>query len=830
MRAVLMAGGEGVRMRPLTATTPKPLLPVVGRPLLAHMITLLARHGITDLIITVHYQAAQIRQYFGDGTEYGVRIRYVTESRPMGTAGSVKAAHEALRDEPFLVLSGDALADVDLTAFQASHRDAAAALSMVLAPRSDPREFGVAVLDDTGRVRSLVEKPGWGDVLSDRVNTGIYCVDPQVLDRVPAGRSVDWAADVIPGLLADDELVHGYVTDRYWQDVGSLPAYLQAQADLLARRAGPEPDGFELRPGIWLGEGVELDPTAHLVAPAYLGPFSRIERHAVIGPDTVIGANTVVRDSARIEHCVLLDSCRIDAGAELRGAIVGRNTQALRGCRVDEGAVVADDCWLGEESVVARGVHVFPGKSVDAGSLVAESLVWEAQPRKQLFGPRGVSGLINLEVTTDLAGRLAAAFASTLPKASVVTVGRDHSRAARAYNRAIIGALTASGMFVRDLRTAAVPIVRADTANHSAGGIVLTTTPGHPDALDLMVLTSAGTDIDSATQRVLERVLRRNEFRRPSARDIGDVVVPHRVAEDYVNHMLGSVNTAGIDQAGLRVVVDSGGGAATMILPTLLGRLGVQVLSVNNWLDEQRPTDTGSNRERALTELAAVVANSRADFGVRFDPAGERLALVDDTGNVVPDDRAALIVADLVCAETHGTVALPVTATRVADLVTAFHGANVLRTGAGSAALVAEVPAGGVALAADAEGGFIIPSVGAHLDPFAAFVLLLGLVARTRLTLSAIDARIPPSYVVSTDIVTPWARKAAVMRLLRERAGDREVSDGFGGLRIAMGARRWVFLRSDPAEAATGVWAEGESLDDAQQLLGEWAEAVFAAI
>ncbi|MFN8126265.1 MAG: sugar phosphate nucleotidyltransferase [Candidatus Nanopelagicales bacterium] len=830
VRAVLMAGGEGLRMRPLTTNIPKPLLPVVGRPLMAHTLERLRDSGISDIVVTVHYLAGQIRDYFGDGSDFGVDLSYSTETRPLGTAGSVKAAAAALAGEPFLVLSGDAIADVDLADVARRHEESGAALTMVLTPRDDPREFGVAVLGEDDRVVALVEKPGWGDVLSDRVNTGIYCVSPHVLDRIPDNTPSDWARDVIPELLAAGEPVMGYVTEGYWEDVGSLAAYLAVQRHVLEGRAGPIRGAFEVRPGVWLAEGAEVDQAVSLVPPVFIGPFARISAGAQVGPATVIGANTVVRRSARIDHSVILEGCRVDEGAELRGAIVGRDTQVLRGSRVDDGAVVADDCVLGEESVVAADVRVFPGKSIDAGAVVRESVVWESKSRKHVLGPGGMSGLVNVDLSVDRAVRLASALASTLPKASVVTVGRDHSRAARAFNRAITGSLTAAGMNVRDLRTAAVPIVRADTANNSAAGVVLRTTPGRPDSLDIMLLDSRGTDVSSAVRRSVERAFVTNEFRRPAPADFGDVEVPHRVAEDYANNVLAAVSVEGVAAAALRVVVDTGGGAAALVLPTVLGRVGVDVLAVNNWLAESRPTDTGDDRAKALTSLAGLVATSRADFGVRFDPAGERLSLIDETGRIVPDDRAALIVADLVCAETHGSVALPITTTRVAERVTRFHGSRVLWTPVGERALSAGMGAADVVLGADGEGGFIVPGVGRHLDPFAAFVRLLGLVARTRLTVSAIDARIPQSYVVTTGIVTPWAFKAAVMRSVRDQARTLTVEDGYGGIRIVCGGDRWVFVTADPTEAVTHVWAEGVDADDAEELLDEWAERIRTAL
>ena len=825
-----MAGGQGLRMRPLTTNTPKPLLPVAGRPLMAHTIELLRRNSITDLVVTLQFQAGQIRDYFGDGSDFGVDIGYATETQPLGTAGSVRSAAPALRDDPFLVMSGDAMTALDVGALLRHHEESGAILTMVVSPHPDPREFGVAVLDDSQRLLRLAEKPGWGDVLSDLVNAGIYIVDPSVLDLIPADEPCDWAKDVIPALLAGGAHVQAHVTDAYWEDVGSLAAYLRVQQDVLAGLVGAPPRGFEVQPGVWLGEGVEVAADVTLAPPLFIGPFTRVAEGAAIGPATVIGANTVIQRSSRVDHCIVSDNCLVDVGAELRGAIIGRGSQLLRGSRVAEGAVVADDCTVGEEADVAPDVRIFPGKSIEAGAVVHESVVWEAKSRKHVLGPHGVSGLVNVELTIDKAVRLATALASTLPKASVVTVGRDHSRAARAFNRAITGSLTAGGMNVRDLRTAAVPIVRADTANNSAAGIVLRTTPGRPEYLDLLVLDSRGTDIPQTTRRAIERAFLTAEFRRPAPGEFGDVVVPHRIAEDYANNLLASIPVEGLAEASLRVVVDTGGGAAALVLPTVIGRVGVEVLSVNNWLAENRPTDTGDDRAEALAQLAGLVSSSRADFGVRFDPAGERLSLVDETGRIVPDDRAALIVADLVCAETHGTIALPVTTTRVAEQVAEYHASAVRRTAPGEGQLSARVTSGEVVLAADGDGGFIVPGVGRHLDPFAAFLRLLGLVARTRLTLSAIDERIPASYMARADVVTPWARKGAVMRFVRERAASATVEDGYGGVRLVYGPRRWAFISADATEAVTHIWVEGESDADAEDILNTWTERIHSVL
>src|SRR4051794_1209071 len=264
MRAVVMAGGEGSRLRPMTANLPKPLLPVANRPVMEHVLRLLKRHGHTETIVTVQFLASLVRNYFGDGDELGMSLQYATEETPLGTAGSVKNAEDALRDEPFLVISGDALTDIDLTEMMKFHRDRGALVTIGLKRVPDPLEFGIIIVDDEGRVERFLEKPTWGQVFSDTVNTGIYVMEPEVLAEVARGESVDWSGDVFPKLLAAGAPLYGYVADGYWEDVGTHESYLRAQADVLNRQVEVEIDGFEVSPGVWIAEGAEVDPDASI--------------------------------------------------------------------------------------------------------------------------------------------------------------------------------------------------------------------------------------------------------------------------------------------------------------------------------------------------------------------------------------------------------------------------------------------------------------------------------------------------------------------------------------------------------------------------------------
>jgi mannose-1-phosphate guanylyltransferase/phosphomannomutase len=830
VKAVVMAGGEGTRLRPMTANQPKPLLPVVNKPIMEHVLLLLKRHGFTETVVTVQFLASLVRNYFGDGEDVGMSLQYATEEMPLGTAGSVKNAEDELRADPFLVISGDALTDIDLSALVRYHQENSALVTVALTRVPNPLEFGIIIVDEDGRIQRFLEKPTWGQVFSDTVNTGIYVMEPEVLAEVPAGVSVDWSGDVFPQLLKSGAPLYGWIADGYWEDVGSHESYLKAQADVLSGRVEAEIDGFEVSPGVWVSEGAEVDPEALLSGPLCIGDYAKIEAGAQLREFTVVGSNVVVKEGAFLHRAVVHNNVYVGQGTTLRGCVIGKNTDVMGSARIEEGAVIGDECVIEPEAYVSAGVKVYPFKTIEAGAVVNTSVIWESRGQRTLFGPRGVSGLINVEITPELCVRLASAYATTLKKGAVVTTSRDVSRAARAFKRAVQGALNASAIDVVDLEAQPLPVARFRTARSEAGGgIALRTTPGNPQSIDIIFLDERGAELSQAAARKLERVFSRQEYRRAFPGEIAELSYPPRVVESYAAELVESADMTGVREAALKVVVDCAGGTASLVLPELLGRIGLEVLTVNNRLDEGSPTQSLAQVRAGMQRLSELVASSRADFGVRFDQVGERIHLVDDKGAMVSDDRALLVVLDLIAAERRsGRVALPVTTTRVAERVSRFHGVQVVWTPTSQHGLTQATAADDMIFGADGRGGFVVPEFSRNLDGIAAFARLLGLVARTRLTLSQIDARIPRAHLLRRSMPTPWAAKGSVMRTVVEAAGGREM-DTTDGVRVIESNGDWVLVLPDPADAVTHLWAEGPDADSAQALLDEWATVVEQA-
>jgi mannose-1-phosphate guanylyltransferase / phosphomannomutase len=378
MKAVIMAGGKGTRLRPLTSNQPKPMIPITNVPCMEHVVKLLKRHGFEDMLATLQFMPEYIRDYFGNGSGWGVEMEYSVEDDPLGTAGSVKFAQDRLR-ERFVVVSGDVLTDADLGKAVSFHEERGAEITLVLKEVEDPSEFGIVVVDDEdGRVRRFLEKPEEGEVFSYTANTGIYVVEPVVLEHIPEGREHDFSEDLFPEFLEEGRPMYGYVMEGYWQDIGNIGQYMDANRAVLDGKVeGVLPPGEQPREGVYVGRGEVEAEVGALEGPVVLGSGVRIAPDARVGPGSVLGPNVSVESGASVVGSIVAEGSSIGEGAELDGALVGRSCRVGSGARLLEGSALGDEVGVGEEATVEPGVSVYSGKHIESGADVAEDLADE---------------------------------------------------------------------------------------------------------------------------------------------------------------------------------------------------------------------------------------------------------------------------------------------------------------------------------------------------------------------------------------------------------------------------------------------------------------------
>jgi mannose-1-phosphate guanylyltransferase/phosphomannomutase len=821
MKAVVMAGGEGTRLRPLTSNQPKPMVPIVGKPCMEHIVELLRQHGFEDIIVTLAFMPQAIRGYFGAGETHGVSIRYSVEESPAGTAGSVKLAEDAL-DEPFLVISGDALCDIDLGKLVQFHQEKEAMVTIGLKSVDNPLEFGIVVTDSDGRVERFLEKPSWGQVFTDTINTGIYVLDPEVLRHIPTDRPFDFSKELFPLLLEMGRPIYGYVADGYWQDIGNLDQYRQANFDALDERVRLNIQGIRLRGNIWVGEGVELADLESVEGPAFVGNYCRIGARASVGPYSVLSTSVALRDHARTVRSVIDSSTYVGRSALIEGAIVGKSCDIRPHARLHEGVAVGDSCTIGEQSVVMPGVRIYPFKEVESGAVVDRHLIWESRIPSRLFGRDAVAGLINVDLTPETALRIGIALGTALKRGERVVTSRAAPPACRLLKRAVLSGVISTGVHVADLHVMAPAVNRHFLKNEGMGaGVHVRPSAQDPEVMEIQFFEAPGTQASPEFVKEIEKHFQRQEFRRAAHDEVGKITSPARAAEGYVADLIRTVDVDAIRSRGSRLVVEYSHSAVSLVLPLVLGALGVEAIAAHPYAGEYSPPVTLGE---ALGQTKRLVSAAGADLGVVLDESGERIYLVDEHAREVPVEQELLLFLSLLASDGRkGALALPTTVTSLAEPLVKGSSLEIVRTPASLSALTRAAVADNVVFAGSVGGGFVFPDFLPAYDGVASLCKLLELLAPLDKPLSELVGSLPESTVVHREVRCPWSRKGAVMRVLTERMKGKKV-ETLDGIKV-FEKRGWAQVLPDPDEPLVHVYAEGKTPAD-----GETLEAEFLAL
>jgi mannose-1-phosphate guanylyltransferase / phosphomannomutase len=820
-----MAGGEGTRLRPLTSNQPKPMVPVMNKPVMEYIIELLKRHDVTDIVATLQFLPAVIRNYFGDGKDLGVDLAYSTEEKPLGTAGSVKKVENYL-DETFIVISGDSVTNVDLTEAVTFHKANKSIATLVLKSVENPLQFGVVVTDEKGRIQRFVEKPNWSQVFSDTVNTGIYILEPDVLKMIPADKQFDFSKDLFPKLLKGKKRMFGYVTTAYWQDIGSIDQYMQVHHDILKNETGIEPEGFKIGRSIWVNSGAKIDPLAKLRGPIVIGRNAKVEAGARINPHTVIGNNTVVKAGSLVSRSVIWENCYIGAGAELRGCTIGRTCDIKNNARLSEGVAIGDNCTIGENAVIGPNVRIYPFKTVDAGAGIQSSIIWETRGFRTLFGRQGIAGLINIDITPRLAMRIAVSYGTALPAGATVAVSCDQIRACEIMKNSMIAGLNSTGVNVWDMDNAPAAVNRyAVISEHLAGGIDIRLLHDDIQSIEFDFFDSNGVNIGEDMQSAIEKYFYRGDFRRAFYDEMGEVVFPPRATESYINNVLENTDLNLISKSRLKLVVDYGFGRGIKVGPDLFARLGLAVISLNGIPGNDRSAMTKDDMERALRQVSTSVRALKADLGVLIDGPSERITLVDEKGQRINHSAALIMMLKLICEkEKSGTVVLPMSVTQIADDIAVVNGCEVKRVGISSSALMEAALAEQAIFAGAEGGGYIFPQNVPAYAALSSLIKLLEIMAKLKKPLSQLASAVPRYHVLHRTEICSWDRKGAVMRQMIDTIKGKKV-ELIDGIKV-YGPHGWALMLPDPVEPVCHIYVEGDTEQRAETLAAKYASLI----
>jgi mannose-1-phosphate guanylyltransferase/phosphomannomutase len=828
LKAVVMGGGQGTRLRPVTCRLPKPMVPLCNQPVMEYCLQLLRRHDCTHIYVTLHYLADEVISHFGNGADFGLRMQYSVEQEPMGTAGSVGLLRDSL-DSTFFVMSGDALTDFDLQKALLFHREKKAKATLVLTSVPNPLEFGVVVTDDEGSIVKFLEKPSWGEVFSDTVNTGIYILEPEVLDLIPQDQSFDFSQDLFPEMLRREMPLYGYVAEGYWCDIGNLEQYREAHQDLCNGRVHLEVPGSVLRKGLLVGKGTQIHPGAQLEPPLVIGRNCRIREGARLLEGTVLGDNCIVEEGATLHRDVIWEDTFVGRKVHSKAAILGRKVTLKSHVSVGEGAVIADDVTIGEGARIEAGVRIWPQKTVEPGANVSLSIVWGKRWPESMFGREGITGLGNIEITPEFALKLGSAYGSLMSKNAVVTLARDNHPASRMINRALICGLVSVGTSVHDLRITPTPLSRfVLRTTQAVGGIHCRLAKDDVRNLQVQFFDERGVNISASVERKIENSFFREEFRRTLMDEVGHIEFPSRTIEQYIEDFCSRLEVAQIKEAGFKVVVDYGSGSASVALPQILGRLGCESVSLNGHLDAVRARELSFDNKLRIKQLSDIVTTLRADLGVALDPDGERMLMVDDTGETLDGPTLLLMLASLISRnESSALVAAPVSAPDALESILEQTGGRVIRTGVALRPLLhrSQLGRNRIRLAGTIEGEILFPEFSSGFDAMFSFVKLLEMLANHKVSLSEIRQSTPKSYLSKREITCSSSEKGRVMRQLLNRYKDMEL-EMTDGLKVRSDDG-WVLAVPSPSRPTMMLWAEGTDQETADTLLQQMGEVIL---
>jgi len=821
LKAIIMAGGEGSRLRPLTCGIPKPMVPVLNKPIMSYIIGLLKEHKFNDIGITLQYLPEVIRNHFGNGSDYQANLKYFVEKTPLGTAGSVKNA-ETFLDETFIVISGDALTDFNLSEAVDFHRKNGAIATLVLTRVPCPLEYGVVITSKDGRINQFLEKPSWGEVFSDTVNTGIYILEPEVLNFVPEGQKFDFSKDLFPLLLKNRKPLFGVVLTGYWCDIGDLRQYLQAHYDFLSGKVGLPIPAKEIRSGIFTGNDVQIDPTARINGPVFIGENTTIGRNCSIGQFTVIGLGCTIQEKTSIKRSVLWNNVFTGPGVNLRGAVLGSRVQVQSGSNIYEGAVIGSDSVIKERCTINPDIKLWPHKMVETGSVVRESMVWGNRAPRRIFGLEGISGITNVEITPEFATRVAAAYASALGAGARICVSSDIYSPSHMIGDAVICGLRSVGVRVVKLPDGITAMHRYAVRKLKCdGGIHVRVSPRQTNFLNIIFTNKNGGNIARSLERKVENLLAREDFKRADFAHITETQHEREIPADYLEMLSSSVNKKAIREMGLRIAAVYDHDSAGRFLEPLCRELGIDIKRLDMAETWQLPLNWRNYKE-ITAKVADVVTGEGLAMGIIMDSGADHLALIDNRGRTVQDDMLIALTALLILRSRGEAVVVPVTAPRAVEALAEKYGARVIRTKTAVQDFYEKLVHQDN-LAPNGSGWQISQSL-LHFDALAEIIKVAEYLSTEKISLADLIDEVPSFFMEKKETQVPWEAKGTVIRsLIEEMPKDNlELLDGVK----VYHPDGWALVLPDPEEPVCRVFSEGSTMEIAESLADFYIEKI----
>lgn len=764
-----------------------------------YIIQLLARHRITDVAVTTAYMPTVISDYFGDKA-HGVNLRYYVEEQPLGTGGSVKNAADFL-DSTFIVISGDALTDMNLQAAVDFHRQRKAVATLVLKREAVPLEYGVVITDSHGRITRFLEKPGWGEVFSDTINTGIYILEPEALAGMEQGSRFDFSKDLFPSLLKQNQPLYGYICDDYWCDIGDLATYRRTQADMLAGRVNLPIAGKQVAPGIWMESNTNIDNIS-VKAPVYIGSNCKFAAGVSLEDFSIIGDNCQLGNDSSLKQTILWQNTRLGSKVEARGATICDGVSLGRGSRLYEGSVVGRASAMGREVTIRPNIRLWPEKQVADNTVVSQNLVWGTGATKTLFGRRDVAGEYNIRLTPEFLCGVGAALASMFAAGSRIFVGCDNFHACMAARDAVLAGVLSTGAGAYHSANIVMPVTRFATVEYRADASIHIRLDSQGQ-LRLEFTDKTGADLSREQQRKLENTFNTNDFKRANWDHVQPAISADALTAAFYQDGYNQLANPGWFRSRRPWIVAASPADNTLfLLAAYLEHLGCRV--------------TANYRHRAsLENLSSAVTTLEADLGLWVDEDGQRVAVADSAGRLAAGEKyGALTAMVLAKAGAVRRLVVPCNWPSAIGRVAENHKLPVHRTRSGASHMLREILADP---ANKAQYTLLF-------DGIRGPALLLDYLSGLQTNLAEMIDSLPTYHYRTRQISCSWQDKGRILRELVEQHGSQSV-ELFDGVRIKS-EKGWTLVLPDSERPVVNIYADGEQAEFADELSSNVADQI----
>jgi mannose-1-phosphate guanylyltransferase/phosphomannomutase len=778
-KAVIMAGGFGTRLRPLTMDIPKPMVPLLNVPMMEHIVNLLKKHSINDIISLLYFQPEKITSYFKDGSNFGVNMQYVAAEADYGTAGSVKNAYKQL-DSRFIIISGDVLTDFDISKAIDFHISKKSKATLLLTRVNQPLQYGIVIVDENGKITQFLEKPSWGQVFSDTINTGIYILEPEVLELIPYQEDFDFSKDLFPLMLEKGMPLYGYISEGYWRDIGNLEEYQSGQIDALHNRANIK----EFKSDLVVGQNVTLPKNLKINGRVIIGDNSIIGENTTL-TNTVIGSNCNLGRGCSLTGTTLWDNVKIGDFSSLSNDVVCNNTVIGNAVTINDNVYISSNCQIGDKAELHSFIKLWPNKKVQEGSQLFRSLVQEEKWQRDIFTDARISGISNIEISPEFASKLGSALGMAFGKGKAILASRDPNNVSRLIKRAIISGMQSTGIAIIDLQSTSIPQTRQELMSGDYdGGIHVRRSIRNADQTDIIIFSKDGRDISIAMSKKIERYFFGEDIARVHYEDVGKVKYPQRTNEHYISRYLKSIDVNKIKEKNFKLFIDYSYGLASTILPSIFGKLNVDTLSSHDFVDATRFHPDPTMDLKSADDTGKIMTSLNYELGFRIEAGAEKLAVIDERGKWLSPWRLLSIVTKLFL-ETNKhrpryKIAVSIVASSEIEIIAKDYNVEVIRIKNSHAAMMEATSDNEVLFVGGIYGGFIFRDFLFASDGMFTIGKILEMLSITGYRISKLDSELPRRYNRNLKIDCPWEAKGLVMRKAMEHSQEkkRELVEG----------------------------------------------------